>query len=207
MKTPRHIIPALAVIVAIATASFANAADKKTSIATFAGGCFWCMESPYDHINGVKATVSGYTGGTTKNPTYHQVGSGKTGHTESIQVEFDPSKVTYGQLLQVYWHNIDPTDGDGQFCDRGSQYRPEIFYHDAAQKAAAEASRAEVQKKFGSVAVNVTAASTFYPAEEYHQDYCTKEPENYSRYRSGCGRDRRLKELWGNEAGKAHATK
>ncbi len=210
MYASHRTIRILAVALGLMAAGFAHAADKKdskTALATFAGGCFWCMESPYDHIKGVKATVSGYTGGTKKNPTYHEVGTGKTGHAESIEIEFDPSQVTYEELLQVYWHNIDPTSGDGQFCDRGNQYRPEIFYHDAAQKAAAEASKVQVEKKFGSVPVNITAASTFYPAEEYHQDYCTKEPDNYSQYRSGCGRDRRLKELWGDEAGKGHASK
>lgn len=213
MKKPHHTIRVLAAaaVVAIAMTGFAHAADKKestrTSIATFAGGCFWCMEAPFDDVKGVISTTSGYTGGTKKNPTYHEVGSGTTGHCETMQIEFDPSKVSYETLLQVYWHNIDPTQSDGQFCDHGNQYRAEIFYHDAAQKAAAEASKKEVEKKFGVVTVKITPASTFYPAEEYHQDFYTKDPEQYHAYRTGCGRDRRLKELWGDDAGKAHASK
>ena len=193
--------------VAVVVAGFAQAGDKKTAIATFAGGCFWCMEAPFDDVKGVLSTTSGYTGGTQKNPTYHEVGAGNTGHCESMEIEFDPSKVTYETLLQVYWHNVDPTQSDGQFCDHGNQYRAEIFYHDAAQKAAAEASKKEVEKKFGAVTVNITLASTFYPAEEYHQDFYTKDPDQYHSYRSGCGRDRRLKQLWGADAGIAHASK
>jgi peptide-methionine (S)-S-oxide reductase len=202
----------LAVVVTIVAfawaghASFAAGKDKKrTSLAVFAGGCFWCMEGPFDDVKGVLSTTSGYTGGTGKNPTYHNYH--ESGHAEAILVEFDASKVSYEELLQVYWHNVDPTSGDGQFCDRGKQYRPEIFYRDAAQKAAAEASRGEVEKKFGAVPVKITAATTFYPAEEYHQDFYTKDPDRYHEYRTGCGRDRRLKQLWGDAAGKAHASK
>lgn len=211
MDTSRRIFRILTVVLGLLAAGFAHAADQKepakASIATFAGGCFWCMEAPFDDVKGVKSTTSGYTGGTKKNPTYHEVGEGKTGHCEALEIEFDPSKVTYAELLQVYWHNIDPTSANGQFCDRGNQYRAEIFYHDAAQKAAAEASRQDVEKKFGAVEVNITAASTFYPAEEYHQDYYTKDPDGYHRYRAGCGRDRRLKELWGDQAAKPHVSK
>jgi len=205
----RHILMVFAVCMA-AAAGLAHAADKKESnkkeIATFAGGCFWCLEASLDDVKGVLSTTSGYTGGTKKNPTYHEVGSGKTGHAESVEVEFDPSKISYEDLLLAFWHNIDPTSENGQFCDRGNQYRAEIFYHDDAQKAAAEASKKEVEKKFGVVYVNITPASTFYPAEEYHQDYYMKNPDDYHRYRNGCGRDRRLKELWGDEAGKVHAS-
>jgi len=190
------------------TAGLARAAEppKKKgaevfATAIFAGGCFWCMEPPFDDVKGVRATISGYTGGPEKDPTYKQVSAGKTGHCESLQIEYDPAQVTYEQLLQVYWHNIDPTTSDRQFCDVGSQYRPEIFYHDDAQKQAAEKSKAEVEKKFGPVAVKITAASAFYPAEEYHQDFYTKEPDHYYDYRKGCGRDRRLKQLWGDAAG------
>ena len=207
MKTPQRILYMLVAIVAVAAAGFAHAEKKKTEIATFAGGCFWCMEKPFDDVKGVISTTSGYTGGTKKNPTYEEVGAGKTGHCESMQIEFDPSKVSYETLLQVYWHNIDPTQSDGQFCDHGNQYRAEIFYHDAAQKAAAEASKKEVEKKFGFVAVNITPASTFYPAEEYHQDFYLKNPDRYHEYRTGCGRDRRLKELGGADAGVAHASR
>jgi peptide-methionine (S)-S-oxide reductase len=193
----------------VTVAAVVQAADKKPpvkpSVATFAGGCFWCMEKPFDFVTGVKSTTSGYAGGTGKNPTYNDYQ--KTGYTEVLQVEFDPSKVSYEALLEVYWHNIDPTSGDGQFCDRGNQYRPEIFYHDAAQKAAAEASKKEVEKKFGAVPVKITALTRFYPAEEYHQDYYQKNPDEYHRYRTGCGRDRRLQQLWGDQAGKAHSSK
>jgi peptide-methionine (S)-S-oxide reductase len=211
MSTSRLAIRILTIVLVVMTAAVVHADDKKaskkTSIATFAGGCFWCMEAPFDDVKGVLATTSGYTGGTKKNPTYHEVGGGKTGHCEAVEIEFDPSRITYEQLLLVYWHNVDPTSGDGQFCDRGNQYRPEIFYHDAAQKTAAESSKKEVEKKFGAVPVNVTPASAFYPAEEYHQDFYTKDPDQYYQYRKGCGRDRRLKELWGDAAGKAHASK
>jgi peptide-methionine (S)-S-oxide reductase len=206
MKTPRVVSLIVALIVVIAMAGIVHAGDKKkTETAIFAGGCFWCMESPYDFIDGVKSTTPGYTGGTTKNPTYHQVSTGKTGHAESMEVEFDPSKVSYETLLQVYWHNINPTQSDGQFCDHGNQYRPEIFYTTEAQRVAAEASLQEMKKRFGVVAVKVTPASTFYPAEEYHQDYCTRNADDYHEYRELCGRDRVLKEVWGDEAGVAHA--
>lgn len=209
MISTRRALGLAVMAVAVLTADLARAEDKKapakTAVATFAGGCFWCMEGPFDDVKGVKSTTSGYAGGTGKNPTYDNYS--KTGHTEVLQVEFDPARVTYEQLLQVYWHNVDPTSGDGQFCDRGPQYRPEIFYHDAAQKVAAEASKKEVEKKFGAVPVNITKLTAFYPAEEYHQDYYTKDPDGYHRYRTGCGRDRRLKELWGAEAGKAHVSK
>jgi peptide-methionine (S)-S-oxide reductase len=159
------------------------------------------MEAPFDDVKGVKSTTSGYTGGTEKNPTYQQVSRKQTGHCEAVEIEYDPSKVTYAQLLDVYWHNIDPTAADHQFCDYGPSYRPEIFYHNEAQKAAAEASRAEVEKKFGAVAVKITPASDFWPAEEYHQDFYMNNPDHYDQYRKGCGRDRRLKELWGEDAG------
>ena len=210
MKTRRKPILMLSIALLIIAAGLAHAADskekKQTAIATFAGGCFWCMEVPFDDVKGVLSTTSGYTGGQKKNPTYHEVGEGKTGHCESIQIEYDPAKVTYETLLQVYWHNIDPTTGDRQFCDWGNQYRPEIFYHNDEQKKLAEASKAEVEKKFGTVAVKITPASVFYPAEEYHQDFYIKDPDQYHQYRTGCGRDRRLKELWGDAAGHASAS-
>jgi peptide-methionine (S)-S-oxide reductase len=210
MRLPHVFRALIAIVVVMAMAGIVHAADnnttkKKTDTAIFAGGCFWCMEAPFDDVKGVISTTSGYTGGTKKNPTYHEVGSGTTGHCESMQVEFDPAKVTYETLLQVYWHNIDPTQSDGQFCDHGNQYRAEIFYHDEAQRVAAEASRKEMEKKFGVVAVKVTPASTFYPAEDYHQDFYLKDPEQYHSYRELCGRDRRLHDLWGDDAGIAHA--
>lgn len=208
MRTPRVFSWIIAVVVMVAAAGIVHAADKKkTETAIFAGGCFWCMESPYDDVKGVISTTPGYTGGTTKNPTYHEVSTGKTGHAESMLVEFDPAKESYETLLQVYWHNIDPTQSDGQFCDHGSQYRPEIFYNGEAQRTAAEASKKEMEKRFGVVSVKVTPASTFYPAEEYHQDYCTKNSDDYHEYRELCGRDRVLHEIWGDEAGVAQAKK
>ena len=175
------------------------------AVATFAGGCFWCMEPPYDKLPGVVATISGYTGGAKANPTYQEVSSGSTGHTEAVQVVYDPKKVTYEQLLEVFWHNVDPTVKDRQFCDTGSQYRTGIFYHDGAQRQAAEASKAALEKSKPfkeALVTRIEMAGAFYPAEEYHQDYYKKNPVRYQIYRSGCGRDARLKELWGDKAGK-----
>lgn len=170
------------------------------ALATFAGGCFWCMEPPYDELDGVISTVAGYIGGTTRNPTYGQVTTGRTGHTEAMEVRYDPSKISYQELLNVFWVNIDPTVDDRQFCDKGNQYRAGIFYHDAEQKALAEASRQKIidSGRFDRVVTEVTPASTFYRAEEYHQDYYIKNPLRYKFYRYNCGRDRRLEELWGD---------
>jgi peptide-methionine (S)-S-oxide reductase len=170
--------------------------------ATFAGGCFWCMEPPFDKLDGVISTTSGYTGGAKKNPTYEEVSAGDTGHAESVQIVYDPSKISYDALLKVFWHNIDPTVRNRQFCDVGSQYRTAIFYHDAQQKALAEASKATLErnKPFSApVVTEIVAAGTFYPAEEYHQDFYLKNPVRYKFYRTTCGRDSRLKELWGSE--------
>jgi peptide-methionine (S)-S-oxide reductase len=196
-------ITLVAIVLAVAVASQADEKkpdQKKTAIATFAGGCFWCMEPPYDDIKGVKRTTSGYTGGTTKNPTYEEVCTGTTGHAEAVEIEYDPAQVTYNQLLDVFWHNIDPTVTNRQFVDRGSQYRPEIFYHDEEQKRLAEASKKDVEKIFGAVAVEITPAGPFYPAEEYHQDYYMTNPDHYNSYKNGSGREQRLKELWGKDA-------
>jgi len=171
-----------------------------TAKATFAGGCFWCMEPPYDKLPGVISTTSGYMGGRTKNPTYESISTGATGHAEVVQVEYDPSKVTYATLLEVFWRNIDPTQRNGQFCDHGSQYRTAIFYHNDEQKKLAEASRAALLKNKpfkGEIVTEVTAAPEFYRAEEYHQDFYKKSPTRYKVYRSGCGRDARLQALWG----------
>jgi peptide-methionine (S)-S-oxide reductase len=176
------------------------ATDSNTSVATFAGGCFWCMEGPFDKLEGVVSTTSGYTGGHTKNPTYKQTSTGKTGHTEAVQIVYDPEQVSYEKLLDVFWHNIDPTTPDQQFCDRGSQYRSEIFYHDDEQKQLAEASKSTLKKNkpFNApIVTQVTRASTFYAAEDYHQDYYKKNPIRYRYYRHGCGRDKRLEQLWG----------
>ena len=173
-------------------------------VATFAGGCFWCMEPPFDKLPGVVATISGYTGGTKTNPTYEEVSSGATGHAESVDVIYDPKKVTYEQLLDVYWHNVDPTVKDRQFCDGGTQYRTAIFYNDQEQRQAAEASKAALEKSKpfkAPIVTQIVMANTFYPAEDYHQDYYKKNPVRYQIYRSGCGRDARLKQLWGDKAG------
>ena len=175
------------------------------AVATFAGGCFWCMEPPYDKLPGVVATISGYIGGQKANPTYQEVSAGTTGHTEAVQVVYDPKKVSYEKLLEVYWVNVDPTVKDRQFCDAGSQYRTGIFVHDEAQRRAAEASRAQVEKSKPfrePIVVPIENASKFYPAEDYHQDYYSKNPIRYNYYRTGCRRDARLKELWGDRAGK-----
>lgn len=170
--------------------------------AIFAGGCFWCEEASLEKVSGVLSVVSGYTGGTKLDPTYEEVSGGSTGHAESVKVTFDPTKVTYAHLLEVFWHNVDPTSASGQFCDRGNQYRSAIFYLDDAQKKAAEASKAEVEKKLKiKVATEITAAAKFYPAEDYHQDFYKKNPVRYSTYRLGCGRDRRLHDVWGSDGG------
>lgn len=190
---------ALLVVMLASPAAFAVSAK-----ATFAGGCFWCMEPPFEKLDGVLSVTSGYTGGKKTNPTYEEVSSGGTGHLESVEILFDPAKVSYEQLLEVFWRNVDPTDGGGQFCDRGEQYRTAIFVHDAAQRSAAEASKAalDAAKRLpGPVVTPILAALAFYPAEEYHQDYWKKNPLRYRYYRGGCGRDERLKELWGSEAG------
>lgn len=165
--------------------------------ATFAGGCFWCMHGEFAGIDGVSKVVSGYTGGHTKNPTYHDVSAGDTGHVEAIEVTYDSAKVSYEKLLDIFWENIDPLDEYGQFCDKGSQYRAGIFYHDDEQKKLAEESKEKVKIKFKQpVATVITPASEFYPAEDYHQDYYIKNKTRYKMYRTGCGRDARLKELW-----------
>jgi len=168
--------------------------------ATFAAGCFWCTEEAFDKVPGVVTTVSGYMGGKVKNPSYEQVSGGRTGHTEVVQVTYDPAKVSYEKLLEAFWLNHDPTAKDRQFCDSGSQYRPEIFYHSEEQKRLAEASKAnwEKAKPFRQPIVTpVTAASEFWPAEDYHQDYYKKNPVQYRFYVTGCGRYARLDQLWG----------
>ncbi|MCZ7566511.1 MAG: peptide-methionine (S)-S-oxide reductase MsrA [Burkholderiales bacterium] len=180
------------------------AAKPELAKATFAGGCFWCMEPPYDKLDGVVSTTSGYVGGHKANPTYREVTGGTTGHTEAVQVVYDPRKVSYGKLLEVYWVNVDPTDAFGQFCDRGPQYRPGIFVHDATQRRAAEASKAALAKAkpfAAPIVVEIVDATTFYPAEEYHQDYYRKNPLRYKFYRTGCERDARLEALWGKAPG------
>lgn len=174
--------------------------ETKYEKAIFAAGCFWCIEKDMEKIDGVIEATSGYTGGETENPTYEQVSYGGTGHTEAVEVTFDPSKVTYEQLLDVFWRNVDPLDAEGQFCDKGSQYRSGIFYLNDEQKVLAEKSRDELNKSGklpSKIVTEIIKASKFYEAEGYHQDYYKKNPVRYNTYRYLCGRDKRLKELWG----------
>ncbi len=176
-----------------------NENKAQLATATFAGGCFWCMEPPFDKLEGVVSTTSGYTGGTLKNPTYEEVSAGGTGHAESLRVVYDPAKISYAQLLEVFWRNIDPTVKDRQFCDVGHQYRTAIFYHDEEQKRLALESKQRLEQsgKFPAIYTEIVPAGTFYPAEDYHQDYYKKNPVRYKYYRWSCGRDQRLEELWG----------
>jgi peptide-methionine (S)-S-oxide reductase len=202
MKTFQFIFIGLLVGVStIATAAHHGGTETvKTEAAIFAGGCFWCMEHPYDETRGVISTTSGYIGGHKVDPTYQEVSAGKTGHTEAVKVVFDPSQVSYETLLKIFWPNVDPTANDHQFCDYGSQYRPGIFYTSEEQKRLALASEAQINatKTFKQpLKVEITKATTFYPAEDYHQDYYIKNPLRYKYYRLSCGRDGRLDELWG----------
>ncbi len=177
-------------------------AEDQNETAIFAGGCFWCMEPPFDKLEGVISTTSGYTAGHKRNPTYREVSAGVTGHTEAIQIIFDPDKISYDELLKVYWKNIDPVAVDRQFCDSGSQYRSGIYYLNESQESAARQSLQQLEnnKPFkGAIATEIVAASTFYSAEDYHQDYYQKNPLRYKYYRFSCGRDNRLDELWGGK--------
>lgn len=184
-----------------APASIAQKAATETAIATFAGGCFWCIESDFDKVPGVLATVSGYTGGKTDNPTYRQVSRGDTGHREALQITYDPTKVSYAQLLTVFWHSVDPVDPGGQFCDRGVPYQTAVFAHDDEQRKLAEASRAQAMKDLGKkIFTPVETAAKFYKAEEYHQDYHNKKPLRYKYYRWNCGRNQTVEKLWGDKA-------
>lgn len=172
---------------------------EKTAVAIFAGGCFWCMEPPFDALPGVISTISGYTGGHIENPTYKEVSNGKTGHLEAVEVTYDPAKVSYGKLLEVFWHNVDPFDGDGQFCDKGDPYKAVIFYRDEEEKQLAEASKIAVKAKLPDepIVTSIKPAGKFFPAEGYHQDYYLKNSKRYKFYRFTCGRDQRLSQVWG----------
>ena len=195
---------ALALFGALALAQGALAQTGPTAKAIFAGGCFWCVESDFDKIPGVVSTTSGYTGGSTVNPSYAQVSAHGTGHAEAVEVVFDPAKVSYAQLVERYWRTIDPTTKDRQFCDAGSPYRTAIFATDAEQLKVAQASKAALEKTKPfkePIVTEVVLAGAFYPAEDYHQDYYKKNPVRYQYYRSSCGRDARLKQLWGDKAG------
>ena len=197
---------ALVVLVALgATGAHAQSSGPATAKATFAGGCFWCVEADFDKLDGVLSTTSGYIGGTVPNPTYEQVAADRTGHAEAVEVVYDPRKVSYERLLEHFWRTIDPTTPDRQFCDVGSAYRSAIFTHDATQMAAARASLAAIEKSKPfkePIVTQIVAAGPFYPAEAYHQDYYRKNPVRYGFYRSRCGRDARLKQLWGDLAGR-----
>ncbi|MBA3563256.1 MAG: peptide-methionine (S)-S-oxide reductase MsrA [Gammaproteobacteria bacterium] len=212
----RNCVPKLAALIVAATFSVAcapstaeeeteTAAPDKDVIATaiFAGGCFWCMEPPYDKLDGVVSTTSGYTGGNKPDPTYEEVSADETGHFESVQVEFEPDNVSYEELLEVFWHNIDPLDDGGQFCDRGSSYRSAIFYATDEQQRLAEQSKTAIEAsgRFEQpIVTQILPAAEFYPAEDYHQNYYEVNPLKYKFYRFRCGRDDRLEELWGDEA-------
>ncbi len=202
MPRPTRMLKTLLLTFSLALASTGALAQAATAKATFAGGCCWCVEEAFDKVPGVTATISGYMGGKVAKPTYEQVSSGRTGHTEVVEVTYDPKKVTYQQLLEVFWKNHDPTYLDRQFCDHGDQYRPSIFWHDEEQKKLAEASKANAEKtkKFKQKIVTpVVKAAEFWPAEDYHQDYHLKNPVRYKFYATNCGRYSRLAELWGTK--------
>ena len=173
-------------------------ADDGLAVATFAGGCFWCMEPTFDELPGVVSTTSGYTGGSKVTPTCEEVSSGTTGHAEAMQVRYDPTRISYEKLLDVFWRNIDPLTADRQFCDRGRQYRSAIFYHDEEQRRLAQSSKDALDTRFDEpIVTEIEPAGAFYPAEEYHQDYYKKNPIRFNVYKYSCGRARRLQELWG----------
>lgn len=207
MGTRRTLLAGLAIAagLGLSAAGFAQQPAKPaTATAIFAGGCFWCMEPPFDVLPGVISTTSGYTSGNTVDPTYQSTSTGKTGHTEAVKIVYDPSKVSYEKLLHVFWRNHDPLTANAQFCDRGSQYRAGIYFGSEEERKLAEASKAELESsgRFKSkITTEIVAQTAFYPAEDYHQDYYQKNPIRYKIYRTGCGRDRRLNELWGAEAG------
>ncbi len=198
MRYCRHFKVFLLLGLFVQSAVAEGLSEHKTAI--FAGGCFWCMEPPFDKLEGVISTVSGYTGGHVKNPDYKTVTSGRSGHYEVLEVKYDPAKLSYENLLEVFWVNIDPTDASGQFCDKGPQYRSGIFYANEEQKRLAELSLSKLsasERLPAPIVTEILPAKTFYPAEGYHQNYYMKNPLRYKFYRTSCGRDRRLSELWG----------
>jgi peptide-methionine (S)-S-oxide reductase len=202
MMLPRSFLHAAALALVLLVPALVHADESAgRAKATFAGGCFWCMQPPFENLPGVVSTTVGYAGGTVKSPTYEQVSDGGTGHAESIQIVYDPSKTTYEKLLDVFWHNVDPLTPEAQFCDHGHQYRTVIFYHDEAQHRLAEESKAALAKRFTKpIVTEIVAATEFWPAEDYHQKYHEKNPIRYRYYRWNCGRDQRLKEVWGDQA-------
>ncbi len=186
-----------------AGASAEPAIRQRIDTATFGGGCFWCMEPPFDTLPGVRSVISGYIGGHVANPTYEQVSAGRTGHAEVVQIVYDPAGVSYAKLLDIFWHNVDPLTPNAQFCDQGSQYRSAVFHHGDEQRELAVASRDQLQARFNRpIVTEIVPATTFYRAEEYHQGYYRKNPGRYKLYRWNCGRDRRLRALWGDAAGR-----
>lgn len=186
----------------IGVAAAQNSAQPERAVATFAGGCFWCVESDFDHVSGVLETISGYTGGHVANPTYEQVSAGGTGHAESVEVVYDPRKVSYAQLLDYFWHHIDPTVKDRQFCDYGHQYRTAIFVRNNDERKLAEESKKKVEAELKvPIYTEIVNAGPFYKAEDYHQDFYLKNPTKYKFYRWNCGRDQRIEQLWGAHRG------
>lgn len=211
VKQARNVLRGCATAaVLFASAMFANAEEQKLETAIFAGGCFWCVESDFEVVPGVVDAVSGYTGGHLENPTYGDVVQETTGHLEAVKITYDANKISYQQMLHLFWRSVDPTDGGGQFCDRGESYTTAVFALDDEQKKVAEASKAELQKSKvldDPIVTPIRTAAKFYPAEDYHQDYYTKNPYRYKLYRFGCGRDKRVKSLWGDDAwgGQGHS--
>ena len=187
----------------------AFAAPGATAHAYLAGGCFWCLETAFEGVKGVKSVTSGFTGGPEKNPTYEQVSSGSTGHYESVDIAYDPAQITYEKLLDILWHNIDPTQGDGQFCDHGRQYRSAIFYRDSTQERLARTSKRRLEASGvlkAPIVTSILPAGAFWRAEEYHQNFWEKDPDRYYSYRAGCGRDKRLDQIWGKDARRGSVT-
>jgi peptide-methionine (S)-S-oxide reductase len=191
----------LAAVALLAAAGIAGDAQAETQSAVFAGGCFWCVEEAFDAVPGVVATTSGYTGGTVANPTYRDVSAGGTGHVEAVKVDYDAARVSYEQLLETFWRNIDPFDPAGQFCDKGSSYRSGVFVATEEERGAAETTKAVIAKRFDMpVATEIVPEQTFYPAEDYHQNFHETNPARYKYYKWGCGRAQRLEEIWGKPA-------
>jgi len=198
----RRYLTGLAVVLALAIGAVSSAPAAERATAIFAGGCFWCVEADFDKLPGVISTTSGYTGGTVANPTYSQVSAGGTGHAEAVEVVYDPAKVTYAQLLDYFWHHVDPTVKDRQFCDNGHQYRTAIFVANEEERKLAEASKQKVAKELGkTIYTEIDKAGPFYKAEDYHQDYYEKNPAKYKFYRWSCGRDQRIEQVWGAHKG------
>lgn len=194
----RRMIPLWTAVLVVVLPPTLAAQEPRYEKATFAGGCFWCVEEAFDAVPGVVATISGYTGGRLPNPTYDQVSHGGTGHAEAVDIAYDPAVVTYERLLDVFWHNVDPLDAGGQFCDRGDSYRAVVFTRDERQHRLAMESKRALDSRFNlPIATEIVSAATFYPAEEYHQNYYKRNPVRYRFYKWNCGRAQRLEELWG----------